>query len=210
MSKVFSSILSLTLAAALLCTSCSDNTLPGENSIDANPVIIDGIKATMGSGSDSRADVPLNDPDYIGRKDFTDGDNLVFTTIKRTVNPIAIYSYEGILWERTGDSWVRGNDDKAEKIYWSDALNGHTFTGYSKPAMPADQTFYWDEKDKYYYGHLGNFTNPSADVIDYTSKFAEDGVTIAAADSGSIKLRRDDIVLTHNPALKAQPGGSIA
>ena len=210
MSKVSSSILSLTLAAALLCTSCSDNTLPGENSIDANPVIIDGIKATMGSGSDSRADVPLTDPDYIGRKDFTDGDNLMFTTIKRTVNPIAIYSYEGILWERTGDSWVRGNDDKAEKIYWSDALNGHTFTGYSKPAMPADQTFYWDEKDKYYYGHLGNFTNPSADVIDYTSKFAEDGVTIAAADSGSIKLRRDDIVLTHNPALKAQPGGSIA
>lgn len=210
MSKVFSSILSLTLAAALLCTSCSDNTLPGENSIDANPVIIDGIKATMGSGSDSRADVPLTDPDYIGRKDFTSGDNLVFTTIKRTDNTIAIYSYEGILWERTGDSWVRGSDGKAEKIYWSDALNGHTFTGYSKPAMPAGQTFYWEEKDKYYYGHLGNFTNPSADVIDYTSKFAEDGVTIAAADRGSIKLRRDDIVLTHNPALKAQPGGSIA
>ena len=209
MSKVFSSILSLTLAAALLCTSCSNDT-PGENSIDANPVIIDGIKATMGSGTDSRADVPLTDPDYIGRKDFTSGDNLVFTTIKRTDNPIAIYSYEGILWERTGDSWVRGSDGKAEKIYWSDALNGHTFTGYSKPAMPAGQTFYWEEKDKYYYGHLGNFTNPSADVIDYTSKFAEDGVTIAAADSGSIKLRRDDIVLTHNPALKAQPGGSIA
>ena len=76
MSKVFSSILSLTLAAALLCTSCSDDT-PGENPIDANPVIIDGIKATMGSGSDSRADVPLTDPDYIGRKDFTDGDNLI-------------------------------------------------------------------------------------------------------------------------------------
>ena len=210
MSKVFSSILSLTLATALLCTSCSDDNLPGENSIDANPVIIDGIKATMGSDIDSRADVPLTDPDYIGRKDFTSGDNLVFTTIKRTDNPIAIYSYEGILWERTGDSWVRGSDDKAKKIYWSDALNGHTFTGYSKPAMPAGQTFYWEEKDKYYYGHLGNFTNPSADVIDYTSKFAEDGVTIAAADSGSIKLRRDDIVLTHNPALKAQPGGSIA
>ena len=210
MSKVFSSILSLTLATALLCTSCSDDNLPGENSIDANPVIIDGIKATMGSDIDSRADVPLTDPDYIGRKDFTSGDNLVFTTIKRTDNPIAIYSYEGILWERTGDSWVRGSDGKAEKIYWSDALNGHTFTGYSKPAMPAGQTFYWEEKDKYYYGHLGNFTNPSADVIDYTSKFAEDGVTIAAADSGSIKLRRDDIVLTHNPALKAQPGGSIA
>lgn len=210
MSKVFSSILSLTLAAALLCTSCSDNTLPGENSIDANPVIIDGIKATMGSGSDSRADVPLTDPDYIGRKDFTDGDNLVFTTIKRTDNPIAIYSYEGILWERHGDSWVRGNDGKAKKIYWSDALNGHTFTGYSKPAMPADQEFAWNEINNYYYGHLGNFTNSEGGFIDYTSKFAEDGVTIVAADSGSIKLRRDDIVLTHNPALKAQPGGSIA
>ena len=210
MSKVFSSILSLTLATALLCTSCSDDNLPGENSIDANPVIIDGIKATMGSDIDSRADVPLTDPDYIGRKDFTSGDNLVFTTIKRTDNPIAIYSYEGILWERTGDSWVRGNDDKAEKIYWSDALNGHTFTGYSKPAMPAGQEFAWEAKGDYYYGHLGNFTNSSADSIDYTSKFAEDGVTIAAADSGSIKLRRDDIVLTHNPALKAQPGGSIA
>ena len=210
MSKVFSSILSLTLATALLCTSCSDDNLPGENSIDANPVIIDGIKATMGSDIDSRADVPLTDPDYIGRKDFTSGDNLVFTTIKRTDNPIAIYSYEGILWERTGDSWVRGNDDKAEKIYWSDALNGHTFTGYSKPAMPAGQEFAWEAKGDYYYGHLGNFTNSSADSIDYTSKFAADGVTIAAADSGSIKLRRDDIVLTHNPALKAQPGGSIA
>lgn len=209
MSKVFSSILSLTLATALLCTSCSDDNLPG-GPIDANPVIISSIQATMGSSSDSRADVPLTDPDYIGRKDFADGDNLVFTTIKRTDNPIDIYTYEGILWERHGDSWVRGNDGKAKKIYWSDALNGHTFTGYSKPAMPADQTFYWDEKDKYYYGHLGNFPNPSADVIDYTSKFAEDGVTIAAADSGSIKLRRDDIVLTHNPALKAQPGGSIA
>ena len=89
MSKVFSSILSLTFAAALLCTSCSESTLPGDP-IDANPVIIDGIKATMGSGSDSRADVPLNDPDYIGRKDFTDGDNLVFTTIKRLDNHIVI------------------------------------------------------------------------------------------------------------------------
>ena len=97
MSKVFSSILSLTLAAALLCTSCSESTLPGDP-IDANPVIISSIQATMGSSSDSRADVPLTDPDYIGRKDFTDGDNLVFTTIKRTDNPIAIYSYEGILW----------------------------------------------------------------------------------------------------------------
>ena len=209
MSKVSSSILSLTLAAALLCTSCSESTLPGDP-IDANPVIISSIQATMGSSSDSRADVPLTDPDYIGRKDFADGDNLVFTTIKRTDNPIDIYTYEGILWERHGDSWVRGNDGKAKKIYWSDALNGHTFTGYSKPAMPADQEFAWNEINNYYYGHLGNFTNSSADVIDYTSKFAADGVTIAAADSGSIKLRRDDIVLTHNPALKAQPGGSIA
>lgn len=195
-------------AALLAIASCSEQNMPGVND-DCDPRLLTGINALMGQ-SESRAYVPLSDPNYIGRKDFTNGDKLVFTTIKRTDNPIAIYSYEGILWERTGNSWVRGSDGKAEKIYWSDALNGHTFTGYSKPAMPAGQTFYWEEKDKYYYGHLGNFTNPSADVIDYTSKFAEDGVTIAAADSGSIKLRRDDLVLSHKTDLVADPGGSIA
>lgn len=204
MSKVFSSILSLTLAAALLCTSCSNDT-PGENSIDANPVIITGINALMGQ-SESRAYVPLTDPNYIGRKDFANGDKLVFTTIKRTNSPIKTYTYAGIVWNRTDGGWNRDKNDKQpENIYWSDGKSGHTFTAYSLPVG----NFAWEEHSNYYFGKLGNFPTDNATAIDYCSTFGSD-FSIAETDSGSIKLRRDDLVLSHKTDLVADPGGSIA
>lgn len=191
-------------AALLAIASCSEQNMPGVND-DCDPRLLTGINALMGQ-SESRAYVPLTDPNYIGRKDFANGDKLVFTTIKRTNSPIETYTYAGIVWNRTGGGWNRDkNDRQPENIYWSDGESGHTFTAYSLPVGD----FAWEEKDGYYFGKLGNFTTDDATAIDYCSTFGSD-FSIAETDSGSIKLRRDDLVLSHKTDLVADPGGSIA
>ena len=119
-------------AALLAIASCSEQNMPGVND-DCDPRLLTGINALMGQ-SESRAYVPLTDPNYIGRKDFANGDKLVFTTIKRTNSPIKTYTYAGIVWKRTGGGWNRDeNDGQPENIYWSDGESGHTFTAYSLP-----------------------------------------------------------------------------
>ena len=191
-------------AALLAIASCSEQNMPGVND-DCDPRLLTGINALMGQ-SESRAYVPLTDPNYIGRKDFANGDKLVFTTIKRTNSHIEAYTYAGIVWNRTGGGWNRDkNDGQPENIYWSDGKSGHTFTAYSLPVGD----FAWEEKGGYYFGKLGNFTTDDATAIDYCSTFGSD-FSIAPADSGSIKLRRDDLVLSHKTDLVADPGGSIA
>lgn len=191
-------------AALLAIASCSEQNMPGVND-DCDPRLLTGINALMGQ-SESRAYVPLTDPNYIGRKDFANGDKLVFTTIKRTNIPIEAYTYAGIVWNRTGGGWNRDeNDGQPENIYWSDGENGHTFTAYSLPVG----NFAWEEHGNYYFGKLGNFTTDDATAIDYCSTFGSD-FSIAETDSGSIKLRRDDLVLSHKTDLVADPGGSIA
>lgn len=191
-------------AALLAIASCSEQDMPGVND-DCDPRLLTGINALMGQ-SESRAYVPLSDPDYIGRKDFANGDKLVFTTIKRTNSPIGNYTYAGIVWNRTDGGWNRDETDgQPENIYWSDGESGHTFTAYSLPVG----NFAWEEKGNYYFGKLGNFTTDDATAIDYCSTFGSD-FSIAESDSGSIKLRRDDLVLSHKTDLVADPGGSIA
>lgn len=191
-------------AALLAIASCSEQNMPGVND-DCDPRLLTGINALMGQ-SESRAYVPLTDPNYIGRKYFTNGDKLVFTTIKRTISPIETYTYAGIVWNRTGGGWNRDeNDRQPENIYWSDGKSGHTFTAYSLPVGE----FAWEEHSNYYFGKLGNFTTDDATAIDYCSTFGND-FSIAETDSGSIKLRRDDLVLSHKTDLVADPGGSIA
>ena len=191
-------------AALLAIASCSEQNMPGVND-DCDPRLLTGINALMGQ-SESRAYVPLTDPNYIGRKDFANGDKLVFTTIKRTNSPIKTYTYAGIVWNRTDGGWNRDKNDKQpENIYWSDGKSGHTFTAYSLPVGD----FAWEEKGGYYFGKLGNFTTDDATAIDYCSTFGSD-FSIAETDSGSIKLRRDDLVLSHKTDLVADPGGSIA
>ena len=191
-------------AALLAIASCSEQNMPGVND-DCDPRLLTGINALMGQ-SESRAYVPLTDPNYIGRKDFANGDKLVFTTIKRTNSPIETYTYAGIVWNRTGGGWNRDkNDGQPENIYWSDGESGHTFTAYSLPVGD----FAWEEHGNYYFGKLGNFTTDDATAIDYCSTFGSD-FSIAETDSGSIKLRRDDLVLSHKTDLVADPGGSIA
>lgn len=191
-------------AALLAIASCSEQNMPGVND-DCDPRLLTGINALMGQ-SESRAYVPLTDPNYIGRKDFTNGDKLVFTTIKRTNSPIKTYTYAGIVWNRTDGGWNRDENDKQpENIYWSDGESGHTFTAYSLPVGD----FAWEEYGNYYFGKLGNFTIDDATAIDYCSTFGSD-FSIAETDSGSIKLRRDDLVLSHKTDLVADPGGSIA
>ena len=130
----------------------------------------------------------------------------MFTTIKRTKSPIETYTYAGIVWNRTDGGWNRDKNDKQpENIYWSDGKSGHTFTAYSLPVG----NFAWEEHSNYYFGKLGNFPTDNATAIDYCSTFGSD-FSIAETDSGSIKLRRDDLVLSHKTDLVADPGGSIA
>ena len=207
MKKRLYSIQAFFAAIAMLVAACADDNMPAGDGAECDPTPLTGIMAVM--GSDSRAYVPLADPDYVGRKGFTNGDRLMFTKICRTDRPIGIYTYSGIEWVREDDSWNRdAQPGEADRIYWSDAMNGHTFTGYSLPQMPSGRTFRWNKVGDYYYGSLGNFDGADADSIDYTSRYVDSN--IAPADSGSIKLRQDDVVLTHSTAKRAQPGGSIA
>lgn len=196
--------------AALALASCSKEDVPGSDGGDNDAQPLTGIIASIGAAeSRSRAEVSLTDPDYIGRKAFTDGDDIVFTYIGRTTNPISNFTYEGIAWHRADDSWMRiMSEGSPERVYWSDSRNYHTFTAYSLPQQSAGSTFDWElRSDGCYYGTIGPADN-ATDSVSFASRYTAGD--IAPADSGSLKLSREDLVLHHSTTMQAQPGGSVA
>lgn len=187
--------------------SCSDEVAPNGGG-EATPLT--GIIATMGDATQSRATLSLSDPDYIGRLTFADGDDIVFTYMARTHNPITNFVYSGINWHRADNSWNRVMaDGSPERIYWSDSQNPHTFIAYSLPQQPGGESFDWtyDPGTKIYTGTIGTPDN-TTDSVSFASRYT--GGKILPADSGAIKLRREDIVLHHSTDMQAQPGGSVA
>lgn len=118
--------------------------------------------------------------DYVGRNDFVENDKVVFTTIKRTANPIETFTYSDITFNHVGSQW---NKEGTTNLYWSDATNGHTFIGYSLP----QGTFDWTPSEGNYFGSIGN----GGDVGDVVFSSSDD-------------LKNEDLLITHNTTLTAQ------
>lgn len=139
---------------------------------------------------------------------------MVLTTIKRTQQTIAGFNYSGIVYKhvvehgQTSGGWTRdmtrggtaaAPEQVPERIYWSDAANGHTYIGYSIP----QGSFDWYQETTAggvttYFGSLGDPTiapNPTTGYIDHTD---------------STKIASDDLLLTYDTNKVAETGGSVA
>lgn len=141
-----------------------------------------GFEAVIESGASqagSRGTVTTLDH-YVGRNAFVTNDQVVFTTIKRTDNPIDDFTYSGVIFNHNGSQW---NKEGTTNLYWSDATNDHTFIGYSLPQVTSG-TFDWTPSEGNYFGSIGN----DGDVV----------------FSSSDDLKNEDLLITHNTTLTAQ------
>lgn len=141
-----------------------------------------GFEAVIESGASqagSRGTVTTLDH-YVGRNAFVTNDQVVFTTIKRTDNPIDDFTYSGVIFNHNGSQW---NKVGTTNLYWSDATNDHTFIGYSLPQVTSG-TFDWTPSEGNYFGSIGN----GEDVV----------------FSSSDDLKNEDLLITHNTTLTAQ------
>lgn len=201
MNKLLTYILFIVILA-----SCSEDVNLSVDYTDA--VEVPGVEAVISDGTSTRA-AALDKDNYVGRSEFINGDVMLLTSIKRTVNPISQFTYYDIEYSHTDGSWNRKketgytgeNQNNPDRIYWSDAISAHTYIGYSLP----QGTFDWkyNNESKVYYGSLGN---PQADgIIDYSN--TNDDVTYK---TGNDKIKSDDLLLTHAIDKVAETGGSVA
>lgn len=157
--------------------------------------------------------------DYVGRKEFSDKDIAVFTSIQRTEHPINQFTYENLQFRcavqttnnTTSVGWSRiqgtGTTKQAgagapDRIYWSDATSPHTFIGYCVPQQGGAKDFDWKKhtvaEHDIYYGSLGD--PEVTGIIDYRSEYSGETETVP----GNTKLCKDDILLTYSTTIKAE------
>jgi len=183
------SILSLPLGGVGggFLASCSQQEVLTVENTDA--VEVSGVDAEIAGGATTRA-AALDANNYVGRSAFIDKDQMVLTTLKRTVSPIDGFSYTGIVYNQeieagqTSGGWNRdktqgrtvASEAHPERIYWSDAANDHTYIGYSVPQQETGVTFDWNLKYAYndashttsipvYYGSLGDPTQLQTSTV---------------------------------------------
>lgn len=126
----------------------------------------------------------------VGRDAFVDGNHIVFTTIKRTDNPLEGFTYKDIKYDKADGSWVRTAGNLPEKIYWTDGHNPHTFIGYSLPSEKYSWTKTTEGKNDTYSGELGDSYTGTIDFSD-----------------GNDKIKDEDLLLNYNTKTVAETGG---
>lgn len=216
----------------ILLASCKEQDLDVAPEVPADVVELAGIQAEVAGNLATRA-AALDKEYYVGRSAFIHGDEMVLTAIKRTANPINGFTYTDIVYKQeietgqTSGGWTRltnrgkylvnnttWSTTPPERIYWSDATNGHTYIGYSVPSQqPTGVTFDWEHKNAtyggsgtegidVYYGSLGEPTklqsgtgNDITNYIDYTT---------------GDNIKHDDLLLTYDTKKVAETGGSVA
>lgn len=218
----------------LLAACTADDLTQSDTPLDSDTDIrlLTGIRATIEHGAASaptRAGTVTPLLDDVGRTDFRGGDRIVFTTIRRTQTPLDAFTYDGITFlagEEGG--WMRDeNDNGPERVYWTDATNHHTFIAYS---LQQGQGSYWKPSRftieeggqkvpmTYYVGALGNptLTGGANDTIDFSLTPAQqlldeniDTVNNVVVYHNPL-LEHEDIVISHNTSVLAEPGGSVA
>lgn len=126
----------------------------------------------------------------VGRDAFVDGNHIVFTTIKRTDNPLEGFTYKDIKYDKADGSWVRTAGNLPEKIYWTDGHNPHTFIGYSLPSEKYSWTKTTEGENDTYSGELGESYTGTIDFSD-----------------GNDKIKDEDLLLNYNTKTVAETGG---
>ena len=164
-------------------TGCTaDDDLDTDN-VYVNAIEMKGLEAVvegMTSQADTRTIAPL--AVEVGRNAFVSDDRVVFTTIKRTDNPILTFIYSGITFNHDGSKWNKAGDTN---LYWSDATSNHTFIGYSLP----QGTFDWTPSEDSYIGTIGNGE-------------AGESVTFYSLDD----LKKEDLLIAHSTTMTATTG----
>lgn len=192
------------IIALLGFASCNNeiDTLPA----DCNPILLRGIRADIDNGSSTRAVSPL--VDSIGKYDFLNTDEIIFTKIERTKHPIRPgFSYDNVRYSCSNEggnvSWKR--EVPENDIFWSDGSEPHTFIGYilphedDKSALASGYDWHYDSARGIYYGSIGNPVN-TTEVIDYTATPATGAGDKVPYDLE--KLRKEDLLLTYSTEMQ--------
>lgn len=185
-----------------LFVSCSDY----QEKSDANDMAVEltGVETVIGNmTASSRADagngttVKKRTTGYIGREIFVANDQMTITKFLRTDAAMTSYSYKDISFKSNDNgAWTRTTTDP-DRIYWTDNSNPHTFIGFSCPqAWNTDIANKWksqvENDNTTYYGYLSHDAN---NIVDF---------------SDSTKIVGEDILLTYDTEMQAEPGGSVA
>lgn len=159
-------------------------------------VPLEDIHAVIEGVGQTRAAALADKP---GRYVFADGDHMVLTTMKRTpqanIAEIPQFSYSNLEyvygngWGRLTDKGSAGDGKSFDKVYWSDAINPHTYIGYSVP----QGTFDWELRGDYYYGTLGAASDTKLDF-----------------SAGQDKICSEDLLITYHTDKTADISGKVA
>lgn len=184
------------LLAAVACT--GEMEWPNGQPTD-EPLRLTGVVPTMAGASATKADAQAEQkPDeiYVGRERFVRNDEVFFTNIHRTAQPLKKFSYTDQTW-KLGDSWTHlpaEGEAKAEKIYWSDGHSAHTFVGYGLPQQAEGKTFDWEKTENIFYGSIGEKDATATDPLVFTETL----------------LQEEDLVLAHSEDLIPEKTTGIA
>lgn len=186
------------LLAAMACT--GEIEWPDGKPTD-EPLRLTGVLPTMAGSSATKADAQAEQkPDeiYVGRERFKVGDEVFFTRIQRTAQPLGKFSYTDQTW-KLEDSWTHlptKTGEEPQKIYWSDGHSAHTFVGYGLPQRTDGKTFDWERKKEggsdIFYGSIGE--KGATDRLVFTETLLQD----------------EDLVLAHDEALIPEKTTGIA
>ena len=186
------------LLAAMACT--GEMEWPDGKPTD-EPLRLTGVLPTMAGSSATKADAQAEQkPDeiYVGRERFVRDDEVFFTRIQRTAQPLGKFSYTDQMW-KLGESWTHqlaDGETEAKKIYWSDGHNAHTFVGYGLPQRTDGKTFDWERKTEgasdIFYGLIGE--KDATNQLVFTKEL----------------LQEEDLVLAHSEDLIPEKTTGIA
>lgn len=195
----------LLLQAVILAGCSADESLSNNNDGSAAREL-SGIKAYIAGTETSntqRAGTVTPLAHYVGRDAFITGDQVVFTDIRRTNTPITEFTYpgngdyNGIIFQAGSEGgWSRVAGNGPERVYWTDATSPHTFVAYSAPQAGFEWKTYkftQESVNKTYY--IGSLGEPTTDGdITYTEE----------------NLKNEDLLLSYDANMQAEPGGSVA
>lgn len=188
------------LLAAVACT--GEIEWPNGQPTD-EPLRLTGVVPTMAGASATKADAQAEQkPDeiYVGRERFVRNDEVFFTKIRRTAQPLDKFSYTDQTW-KLEQSWTHllaTEGEAAQKIYWSDGHSAHTFVGYGLPQPAEGKTFDWVRKKEsgsdIFYGSIGEKDADATATLVFTEKL----------------LQEEDLVLAHSEDLIPEKTTGIA
>ncbi|WP_288276281.1 fimbrillin family protein [uncultured Prevotella sp.] len=155
-----------------------------------------GIQVAIAGGEASVTRAATVDPlkVSVGRTQFVNDDEIVFTTIKRTKSPLDAFTYSNIHYKYNGTNWERTsngtNDPKKdpEKIYWTDGNNAHTFIAYNLP-------------DGYHWETAANGTGSDT----YAGELGYGATSIVYSSNENIQ--KEDPLILYSDTTKADNGG---